>query len=400
MTTNGQAMQAKTTVHDLYKTMVALRQDILSESENLLGEDRSQIVRDEYLASARNLACYLSLRRRDLRDLQAVLMQYGLSSLGRSESRVIPTLDAVITTLAALDQLEGLKGPGYALDQFFYGANQLTHQADAILDRGQHGRSTRIMVTLPTEAAEDQSLIQALVKQGVECVRINCAHDDPLVWGALIANVRQAEQDDQRAEPVRVLMDLAGPKVRTILPKEQHKVRVAIGDYLLLARAVANQPESMNIPQIGCTLEELHDQLRVGAHVWIDDGQIGAQIVEISAEGALLRVFQAPPGGKRVRANKGLNFPDTDLSVTPLTDKDRQDLDFVVDHADLIGYSFVQSADDVALLQREVQQRLKPNQPLPALVLKIETHRAVRNLPQIMLRAADRPWGLSGRTRL
>ncbi|HMN27612.1 MAG TPA: pyruvate kinase, partial [Caldilineaceae bacterium] len=205
-------MQAKTTVHDLYKTMVALRQDILSESENLLGEDRSQIVRDEYLASARNLACYLSLRRRDLRDLQAVLMQYGLSSLGRSESRVIPTLDAVITTLAALDQLEGLKGPGYALDQFFYGANQLTHQADAILGRGQHGRSTRIMVTLPTEAAEDQSLIQALVKQGVECVRINCAHDDPLVWGALIANVRQAEQDDQRAEPVRVLMDLAGPK--------------------------------------------------------------------------------------------------------------------------------------------------------------------------------------------
>jgi pyruvate kinase len=85
-----------------------------------------------------------------------------------------------------------------------------------------------------------------------------------------------------------------------------------------------------------------------------------------------------------------LNFPDTDLDVVPLTAKDRKDLDFVARHADMIGYSFVQSAEDVALLQEELVQRIAADQPMPAVVLKIETRRAVRHLPQIIVRAAGR----------
>ena len=64
----------------------------------------------------------------------------------------------------------------------------------------------------------------------------------------------------------------------------------------------------------------------------------------------LLEIEQAPPDGKKIRTDKGLNFPDTDLEVAPLTAKDREDLAFVVRHADMIGYSFVQSAADVELL--------------------------------------------------
>jgi pyruvate kinase len=391
MVTAPQPAATNPALHDLLSTTITLRQEITAESEELLNEERTLIVRTDYLASARNLACYLALRRRDLRDLQATLMQFGLSSLGRCESRVLPTLDAVITSLAAISRQDEPAPPGYApAVEFFYGADQIARQADEILGTGPNGRYTRIMVTLPSEAAAEPQLLQALVEAGIECVRINCAHDDAARWAAMIANLRRAEAHSNRTQRVRVLMDLAGPKVRTIVPKEQKKVRVTIGDHLLLARDPKAAAQQEELPVIGCTLAEVHDQLRVGARVWIDDGQIGLQVAELTSAGALLQVLQAPLKGKRIRPDKGLNFPDSDLAVAPLTAKDRQDLAFVAHHADLIGYSFVQSAGDVALLQEALAQLLGADQPLPALVLKIETHRAVRNLPQIMLRAAGR----------
>jgi pyruvate kinase len=375
--------------HDLLATLVALRRDVMAEGDKLLDRDRDFIRRQEYLQSAQNLASYLAMRRRDLRTLQTALMRRGLSSLGRSESRVIPTLDAVISSLASMLRVRDVDVPGHPSGKrFFYGAYAIARQADEILGPGQHGRDTRIMVTLSTEAAKDPGMAQALVEQGVECVRINCAHDNQAAWEAMIANVRRAEQETGRAERVRVLMDLGGPKVRTILPRNNEKPRVTVGDTLLLTRHVHVQGHDEGVLRIGCTLEEAYDRLRVGAHIWIDDGQIGAQITEITPDGALLRIVQAPPDGKKLRPNKGLNFPETDLDVVPLTAKDRKDLDFIVCYADMIGYSFVQSAADVALLQEELAQRIAVDRPLPALVLKIETRRAVRNLPQIIVRAA------------
>src|SRR5262245_35877764 len=200
--------QTAPSTSDLLQTLVALRRDVMAEGDNLFGNGLTFIQREEYLESARNLAYYLALRRRDLRPLQTALMCRGLSSLGRSESRVIPTLDAIITSLTAVLRLQGMDGPGYPLEEsFFHGAQTIARQADAMLGPGQHGRDTRIMVTLATEAAEDPSLIRVLVEQGVECVRINCAHDSQPVWEAMIANVRRAEHITRRTERVRVLMD-------------------------------------------------------------------------------------------------------------------------------------------------------------------------------------------------
>lgn len=142
--------------HNLLATLVALRGDVMAEGDKLLSLRRDLIQRQEYLESARNLACYLVLRRRDLRSLQTALMRWGLSSLGRSESRVVPTLDAVITSLAAMVGMPDIGVPGHPSEgRFFYGAHAIARQADEILGPGQHGRDTRIMVTLPTEAAKD-----------------------------------------------------------------------------------------------------------------------------------------------------------------------------------------------------------------------------------------------------
>ena len=69
------------------------------------------------------------------------------------------------------------------------------------------------MVTMPSEAADDYTLVQHLVEHGMDCMRINCAHDDEAAWGRMIEHLRRAEQATGRK--CRVLMDLAGPKLRT-----------------------------------------------------------------------------------------------------------------------------------------------------------------------------------------
>ena len=82
-------------LYELLSTVSALRNDILTESEELYSIWQPRIGRPEFLPSAHNLAAYLALRRRDLRPLQTSLMRWGLSSLGRSESRVMATLDEI-----------------------------------------------------------------------------------------------------------------------------------------------------------------------------------------------------------------------------------------------------------------------------------------------------------------
>ena len=377
-------------LEQLLASVVALRSDVLTNGEALLDDWRPRIQRPTFQATARNLALYLALRRSDLRPLQRRLMACGLSSLGRSESHVQPSLDALVAMLSAACGSTAVAPVAFPTAmRFFQGEQTIAREAVAIFGPRLHGRDTRIMVTLPPQAAHDADFAAAIMRAGAECVRINCAHDTPDAWAAMIANLRQAEQAVGDGRRMRVLMDLGGPKVRTLRPRKHTKQRFVVGDTLLLVRDL-KATRHTDLPRVGCTLPQVFDQLAVGAHVWIDDGQIGARVTALTNDGALLTITQAPPGGKKIRADKGLNFPDTDLAIAPLTAKDHDDLAFVVRHADMIGYSFVQSADDVALLQDALAQQLPADRPAPALVLKIETKRAVRNLPEIIVQAAGR----------
>jgi pyruvate kinase len=377
-------------LHELLSTVSVLRDDILAESEELYNSWQSRIERSEFVPSAQNLAAYLALRRRDLRTLQAALMCWGLSSLGRSESRVIATLDAVVASLGCICAATRTDVLDYPDEQrMFAGANTIAQAADAIFGRSPRAREARIMVTLPTEAGEEPLFLRTLLQQDIECVRINCAHDDPDVWTAMLTNLRDAEHAVGRAEPVRVLMDLGGPKVRTVRPRKSGKERFGIGDALLLAHRVKRQ-NAREPARVGCTLPAILAQLQPGAHVWIDDGTIGARIIEKVGEDWLLEVIQAPPDGKKIRPDKGLNFPDTALNIGALTEKDRDDIAFIVQHADMVGYSFVQTASDVMLLEEELTRWQQPGRPAPAMILKIETKQAVRNLPDLIVEAAGR----------
>jgi pyruvate kinase len=205
----------------------------------------------------------------------------------------------------------------------------------------------------------------------------------------MAGNARRAEAATGRR--LRVLMDLAGPKIRTgevRLP--EGRKRLEVDDRLLLARSgFADGPETPPF-QATCTLPGALDRLDVGHRVYVDDGRFGGTVVALGPVGAELRVHHAAPEGAKLKPEKGLNFPDTELAVPALTEKDLADLGTVVAHADLVGYSFVQSPEDIERLQAALAERDPGGWRRLGVVAKIETPLAVRNLPRIIVRAAGR----------
>lgn len=372
----------------LLATMQKLRQIVLQEGEDIVKPWRSSIQRPVFLHSGLNLAHYIALRRHDLRPLQAALMPWGLSSLGRLEARVIPSLDAVITTLGAICAADTTTLPSRPSIEAFLDGDRLLHeQTEAVLGQTLTERRVRIMVTLPTEAASQYKFVRNLLERGTNCVRINCAHDKADLWQEMIVHVRRAETETGKC--CKVLMDLGGPKPRiaeVIAPKHHKQHRIFTGDCLMLTRNLHRRKRATHF-QASCTLPEVLDRLQVGATAWIDDGRIGAQVEDLTHHGVRLRITHASLKGSKLRPDKGLNFPDTDLQLSPLTAKDREDLDFVAAHADIVGYSFVQSANDIKLLQKELADRM-PHPREIAIMAKIETPQAVINLPELIVQAA------------
>ncbi|MDJ0843798.1 pyruvate kinase [Crocosphaera sp.] len=388
------SQQKLTYPHTLLKVLQKLRHDVLGEGNDRFEKWRSLLTRESFAPSALNLAYYLALRCHDMREIQLALTPWGLSSLGRIESRVLPNLEGVIATLGAVCGQDPTFLPKHPpLESFFEGDRLLKHHTDELFGHSCNNRTVRIMVTLPSYAATDKNFILDLVKRGVDCLRINCAHDSQVVWENMIQRIREAEKSTGRQ--CKIFMDLGGPKLRlqTVIPPKGQK-RLHQGEGLLLTPEKPTKPHQSHF-QASLTLPAVLKQVKVGGTIWIDDGHIGGKVESIGEEGVLIRITHARPKGEKVREDKGINFPDTPLDLNPLTDKDRQDLDFVATHGDIIGYSFVQKASDIEMLQWELEQRLGTDWPKVAIVAKIETLTAVRNLPELIIHGAGKqPFGV------
>ena len=162
-----------------------------------------------------NLLAYLILRDHDLQELQFELADLGLSSLGRLEGSVLASLQHVMSHVGAVLPSTPLSVPDLKK------ANSLLAQRSrALLGRPRVTRRTRIMVTLDASIIHRSDLLEQLLLEGMDIARINCAHDSAPEWGQIIKSIRHAEDRLTRAgqsvgRRCRILMDLAGPKVRT-----------------------------------------------------------------------------------------------------------------------------------------------------------------------------------------
>jgi pyruvate kinase len=139
---------------------------------------------------------------------------------------------------------------------------------------------------------------------------------------------------------------------------------------------------------IGCTIPEVLANVRAGESIWFDDGKLGGVIEGVESDRLLVRITHARPDGGKLRADKGINLPESDLRLAALTAKDVKDLSFVVKHADVVELSFANTARDVELLVQHFA--LLRGEP-PAIVLKIETRRGFENLPDMLLTAMRWP---------
>jgi pyruvate kinase len=193
----------------LIEQMLAVRHDLLRKEMAYKNLDK---IHEINLKSARNLLHYMAFRLHDLRDLQLFLSEWGLSSLGRAERKVQATVDTVLHTLHTLanrDFVTKEKPPVCYRE----GRAKLEGNTEKLLGELPPGRRVRIMVTMPTEAATNYDLVKNLLLGGMNCARINCAHDDTSTWSGIIQNIRQAEEATGRK--CKIHMDLGGPKLRT-----------------------------------------------------------------------------------------------------------------------------------------------------------------------------------------
>ena len=480
----------------LLTELTALRASMVNLADQ--SADQLQTVHPNFELSAHNLLHYLALRQHDRRALQTRLATLGLSSLGRAEAHTLATVEAVLAAVQALlnpdETAPALSGK--VAPDFEDGSHLLGEHSDACLGAAPTTRNVRIMVTMPSEAATSYELVRDLLRQGMDCMRINCAHDNEAAWAQMIDHLRQAELE--LGKTCRVSMDLAGPKLRTQgLPPGPAVLRVkpmrdVSGQVLaparlwltsqeqphlapedaaaclafpaawleelqadmvvsfrdargsrrqLLVRSVSPQgcwaelrhtayltpltsfsgptlsatvqhlPEKPSflllrpgdalrvtaqfpadsavadgsVPAtIGCTLPEALASVKPGEQIWFDDGKIGGVVEAVEAGTLHVRITQAHAEGEKLRNDKGINLPDTHLTLPALTAKDLQDLTFIAQHADIVELSFVNCPADVKLLHQHLAQLTDRELPI---VLKIETKRGFNELPALLLTA-------------
>jgi pyruvate kinase len=486
--------QANRGVEELRRAALAAEQEFSAELELAAPSMRD---------SAFNLVHYLAVRRHDVRELQDELARLGLSSLGRMEAHVMASLEAVLQVLHAL---RGEPVPTDVLKDlsvtFDAGAALLAEHTNAILGPAPRGRDTRIMVTMPGEAAEDADLIRGLVEAGMEIMRINCAHDSPTTWERMVKHLRYAERDSGKR--CLVSFDLAGPKLRTgpIAPGpavvKWRPTRNAVGRVTELARVrlvadihevnaedptipieaallamakpgdafafadARNRKRLLDISEVrrgeclcetdqtayvvpgtcltlqragtsiaqgevgalptverwielrsgdtldivhgeapgreaiedggrvtepafvSCALAEVFGGVHVGEAILFDDGKIRGVIRGVAADRLRVEITGVAGDTAKLKAEKGINLPESDLALPALTLKDIEDLTFVAKHADMVAMSFVQHPEDIDALLRELGRL---NASRLGVVLKIETQTAFTRLPALLLSA-------------
>ena len=276
--------------------LIAHLDAILDDLDGAVAERRADIdaVAAPHRRGATNLVQYTALRQQDLRDLQNDLMDLGATSLATAEANVTAKVQAARNVLAAL---AGEPGPwdlgaiDHALDE---GDEILEANALALFGPHRPGRPTRIMVTLPSEAADDPDLVAAFVDAGMDVARINCAHDGPPEWGRMVTHVRAAAAAARRE--VRVSMDVSGPKLRT--------GPIAEGPAVGRARVVRDATGRMTAPATLWLVASDHRLLPAAAHApggraaltirvdpsWLSDRRVG-QVVRLRDTRGLRRVF-------------------------------------------------------------------------------------------------------------
>src|SRR5216117_3927598 len=223
-------------------------------------------------------------------------------------------------------------------------------------------RRTKIVCTIGP-ASSSAAELDRLVTAGLDVARLNFSHGTHEEHAEVIERIRAGEA--RWGRPIAVLQDLQGPKIRlgTFGPNGGGRVDLEGGKpFTLTAAPVAGTEERASLSPA-----EVLAQVRAGDQILMDDGMIQLRVEEASPEEVRCRVVQ----GGRISDHKGVSLPHVPLPISCLTDKDREDLRFGLEHAvDFVAVSFVRSAADVGEV-RDFLRELGADVPI---VAKLERH--------------------------
>ena len=477
----------------------------VKKMESQYAEDL-ELVHPIYRKSAENLIQYLAVRSFKIDEFEEELIRLGFPGLSTAEGHVmkgILNLKLLINSL--LNEKETI--PIHGVLSIEKGDKLLKKNTKLLFGYKSKKRFTRIMVTLPNTAAEDMGFIRKLLANGMNCARINCAHDTPEEWLKMIHNVKTASKKQRKK--CKITMDLSGPKLRTgpmiegpkvihvtpkrddlgrkvnpskiwiaapdipppphsdykvhlpvdrklfskikkgdilrftdsrgknckikikgkvgkakiglcsdsayletgteivlhkkkskenqksyrvgeLLPKEQFII-LHSGDQLRLhsesipgeSAFYSENGALFKLAHISCTLPQVFEDAKVGEPIYFDDGKIEGIIQEISPSEMIISITHAKDKGSKLKADKGINLPKSNLQVNGLTEKDREDIKFIAQYADAVNFSFVNSKEDILDLYKELDKL----DAKIGVILKIETQKGFSNLPSILLTA-------------
>ncbi|MDD2266665.1 pyruvate kinase [Sulfuricurvum sp.] len=358
--------------------------DLLDKLLDLKEKMMSGIDIESSNVSLLNMKQYLNLRKHDYSRLQDELTKVGLSSFGRSQGHIEASINVAIEMLAhALGKQSEVQQAALSYEE-----------SHAIMDKNSEifstsSDKTKIMITVPSNYMDDEFWFSNLSHEGVHLFRINTAHDSTEAWSDM-AELIKLEQYAS-GKDLRIYVDLAGPKIRTSLfkykksPDKIKKIKVNYGEKVLIRSA--NQPPFEKKPKqyaaiIGCTLEHLGDLVKVGDRVFVDDGKIEMLIEAIYGDDIDCSVLTHKEGGSSIKDEKGINFPDSNINIQAITERDKEILPHICNYANIIGISFAQTPEDIRDLIEQLDLLGKKGQI--AIVAKIETKKGVENLPQIL----------------
>lgn len=359
---------------EIQQQLVELEKKMLLEIKER--ELQFKNIHPQQLAAAKNLVHYLVLRNEDIRTLQDTLHNYGLSSLASSESHIHSQLQSILQRL-------GKRYLAKQLDSCTYDYNQLqmTEKSKILFGEKKDAAIPFIMVTFDASFADNYALIKNLLQNGMNVARINCAHDDEATWSRMIQHLKRACR--YTGLSCKIYMDLAGPKIRTRLlskGKGKGKVKVKEGEVIWLADDDKGFADDAIV--ISPTEPGIINMLKKGERVYIDDGMIKGFIETTGKNKAAMRIVRISSAKQQIKEGKGINFPDSEIAISSLTEFDKSCLPFVCEHADMVGYSFVRYPSDLLGLQTTLK---KISSRPPHVIIKIETTEAVKNLPKLLL---------------
>ncbi len=234
-------------------------------------------------------------------------------------------------------------------------------------------KNTKILCTLGP-STDTKEKIMDLIGAGIDGVRLNFSHGGHEYFKNVFANIESACAET--SQPIAVLADLQGPKIR-IGGLLENEVVLNSGDTIEIA--------ADDIPgtrkRISSSYKRIVRDAAVGNIIMIDDGLIKLEVSEKKQDALVCRIIE----GGTLKPHKGLNLPGMNLNLPSLTPKDISDIDFLLGYrVDFIALSFVRRPDDIHVLR----SRLDDRGVTKSIIAKIEKQEAVDNFSEI-LEAAD-----------